>query len=101
MDTSETPKQDVNWHAHRLIDAVNEDPRVQAWMKEQDAKVIEKDAGTDRALKDNDGNSVPNYGFGGKGACLTCSVTPASFVTIVKVSCSITGDEIDLTSENW
>jgi len=87
--------------AHDLVRAVNADPRVAAWMKEQDDKVCEMQRGTERDPHDDDGNAIPDYGFGGKGACYQYVVCEASFVTIIKVRCTATDSEIDLTNENW
>lgn len=69
--------------------------KLTAWMKEQDAKVIDRQKGT----------SVEHPGeayYGCSGGAYTYMFTPTSIGLVVKVQNGLTGDIIDLTDyEDW
>jgi len=85
---------------HAMINEVQTYPEVRAWMSEQAVKIAATQSGTQQEQRDNDGNPVPKWPFGGPGECFEYIAYKGGMITGLRLRCVLTGNEIDLTPED-
>ena len=83
-------------HAHAFMEAVKIRPEVEAWRKEQVARIARQQQGTWRERSDAAGNPVPKPPLGGAGGWFEYTVVDAGISTEISIRCTETGETIRL-----